>query len=174
MTMSYPDLTETVRVFMAQEVEHDGDDLYAGKFFNDAGVAAWKTLLLEACVSGTDASLAAAIRSKPYLRAQYERRTKNGISMVKVPYNAHETIADNNFSRFYLRGLCRHAIEIGVPHLVGYRAKRVDNPRPGSNEKIGAIFPVTDMLADLRATMSTSPALGMPPGVGSGILARLP
>lgn len=174
MAMNYVDLSEIVRGFMVEEVELDGDDLYAGTIFNAAGVAAWKGLLLEACRTGTDTTLAAAIKAKAYLLSKYPRQSKNGISMISVPYNAHETIADSNFSRFYLRGVCRHAIEIGVVHLIGYRAKPVDTPRAGSEEKIGARFHAAEMLADLRATMSGNPVLGMPPGVGSGILARLP
>lgn len=174
MGMDYHNLDQDVRALMIEEVEFDGHNLYGSAYFNEAGAMAWKNLLLEACASGTDGSLAEAIRVQPYLRAQYARRSKNGTSMVNVPYNAHDTIAESNFSRFYLRGLCRHAMKIGVVHLIGYRAMAVEKPRPGSEEKIGANFHAAEMLDDLRATMAAAPLLGMPPGVGSGILARLP
>ena len=74
----------------------------------------------------------------------------------------------------YLRGLCRHAMAQGIVHLIGYRAMAVAISRPESEEKIGTKFHAEETLVDLRATMAGQPLLGMPPGVGSGILARLP
>jgi hypothetical protein len=174
MPLHYADMCDEVRALMIEEVGFDGDRLYISSYFTNAGASAWRQMLLDACERGDDQSLALAIRSGPYLKSYTERRTKSGFTQVKVPYNANEVIAESNFSRFYLRGLCRHATARGVPHLIGYRAMAVAQPRPGSQEKIGQAFPVTPMLDDLRATMDANPALGMPPGVGSGILARLP
>lgn len=174
MAMDYVDLDENIRALMIEEVELDGENLYISSYFNEGGAAAWKAMLLEAVTTGSDTTLAQAIKAQAYLKAKYPQNRKTGIVMISVPYNAHETIAESNFSRFYLRGLCRYAMDKGIPHLIGYRAMAVENPRPGSQEKIGASFPVADTLADLRATMNGNPALGMPPGVGSGVLARLP
>jgi hypothetical protein len=174
MPMHYADMCQEVRSLMVEEVEYDGDGLYLSSYFTDAGTTCWKDLLLQACQSGDDSTLAQAIGSGPNLKSHTQRRTKNGFTQVRVPHNANEVIAESNFSRFYLRGLCRHAQALGVTHLVGYRAMAVMEPRSGSQEKIGATFAVAAMLDDLRATMDKNPALGMPPGVGSGILARLP
>lgn len=174
MAMMYVDLDAKVRAYMLDEVELDGHNLYISAYFNEAGAAVWGDLLRDAAKNGDDVTLAEAIGSQPYLKAKYIQNRKNGPVTVSVPYNAHETIAESNFSRFYLRGVCRHAIDQGIPHLVGYRAMAVANPRPGSDEKIGARFKAQETLDDLRATMAVSPLLGMPPGVGSGILARLP
>lgn len=172
--MDYVDMCDRVRALMIEEVERDGADLYGSSWFTDAGVSQWKGVLLNACSCGSDASLAAELRSKSFLVTHYQRKAKSGYSTVAVPYNAHNTIAETNFSRMYLRGVCRYALEQGVTHLTGYRAMYVERPRPGSEEKIGMLFGAAEMLADIRATMSGAPVLGMPPGVGSGILARLP
>jgi hypothetical protein len=174
MPMHYADMCDEARAFMIEEVELDGDNLYLSSYFTDAGRAAWKGLLLEACQRGDDQSLAQQLRGGGYIRAFTQRNTKKGVIQVRVPYDAHETIADSNFSRFYLRAVCRLAARRGVTDLIGYRAMEVAQPRPGSQEKINAAFDAARMLDDLRATMDRNPALGMPPGVGSGILARLP
>jgi hypothetical protein len=169
MAVEYVDLSDAVRGFMVAEVHHDGEP-YAGTYFSAAGIIAWKDLLLTACQNGDDVSLAAALRANPYLAEYHDRKGKP----AKVPVNAPEVLAESNYGRFYLRGLCLQAANIGVDHLIGYRAKAVQNPRPGSDDLIGVQFHAPSLLDDLRATMDGSPALGMPPGVGSGILARLP
>lgn len=174
MAMLYKDICPEVRALMIDEINLDGDGLYRSAYFTPAGVAAWKNMLVESCRSGSDVSLAAAIKSGPYLLSRHPRRTKNGISFASVPFDAHETIAESNFSRFYLRALCRFALSKGMESLIGYRAMAVATPRAGSQQKIGAHFDAAVTLADLRATMSSAPLGGMPPGVGSGILACLP
>jgi hypothetical protein len=174
MPMHYADMCDEVRAFMIEEVDYDGDGLYISSYFTPVGAASWREMLLQACQYGDDSTLARAIESGPHLKSYTERRTKKGFTQVRVPYNAHETIAESNFSRFYLRGVCRLAAVRGVADLIGYRAMEVAQPRPGSQEKINARFAAAAMLDDLRATMDRNPALGMPPGVGSGILARFP
>lgn len=174
MPMVYRDMCDEVRALMVDEIEYDGDALHLSSFFTAAGREVWKPLLIEAAQSGSDATLALALRGGPYIANFYRKRTSNGLTEARVPRDAHETIAESNFSRFYLRGLCRLAIAREIPDLIGYRAMQVMQPRRGSQEKIGARFPAEDMLHDIRATMATQPRLGIPPGVGSGILARLP
>lgn len=174
MPHHYADMCGDVHAMMMEEVELDGDNLYLSSYFTDVGRAHWKGLLLAACRAGDDVSLAQELGSGPHLKAFYFRQTKNGPVKASVPCNAHEVIAESNFSRFYLRALCRFALLKGVEELVGYRAMEVAVPRPGSEEKIGTLFAAAPMLDDLRATMDRNPMLGMPPGVGSGILARLP
>lgn len=174
MGMSYVDMSDAIRKLMIEEVAYDGDGLYSGSYITDAGKLAWKDMLIEACNSGSDETLAAALTRGRYINAFISRRTKNGVTQVRVPYTAANTVGESNFSRFYLRALSRFAIENDIPFLVGYRAMAVENSRPGSEEKIGMHFDPKLILEDLRATMDGQPEHGMPPGVGSGILARLP
>lgn len=174
MPLQYVDMCDEVRSNMISEIQYDGENLYISSWLNEAGAIGWRDLLIEACESGSDETLADTLRKKYYLRYSYLRRTKSGHTQVRVPFNAHETIAESNFSRFYLRAVCLFAKAKGVNELVGYRAMEVQQPRPGSEEKIGMLFPVDRTLDDLRRTMDGNPQWGMPPGVGSGILARLP
>jgi hypothetical protein len=167
--MDYRDLTNEIRTLMVAEINRDIDNeaLYYSSYFTANGIQLWPNMIISAAQSGTDESLANEIRSANCLKIQHQR--VNGV-WAKVPFNAHETIAESNYSRFYLRAVCLHAQNIG-DKLVGYRAKHVERPRAGSEEKIGMEFIALDILTDLRATMAGSPSLGMPPGVGSGILA---
>ena len=176
MGLEFRNLDETIRGLMLEEIALDvkNGSLYISSYFNDRGVELWETLLTQAAAAGSDDTLAAAITANQCLKYQTTRNTKKGVILVDVPFNAAETIAESNFSRFYIRALCVHAGNTGCSHLVGYRAKYVETPRAGSEEKIGAQFHAAETLADVRATMSTAPAGGMPPGPNSGILAFLP
>lgn len=171
----FRNLDERVRELMIEEVEVDiAGELYVSAYFNERGVALWPEILREAVRTGNDATLARAIRDNNTLKRHTTRNTKKGPIQVDVPVTAHETIAESNFSRFYIRALCRRALELGQDHIVGYRAKPVMEAREGSEEKIGRHFGATEVLEDVRATMATAPRLGMPPGPNSGILAHLP
>lgn len=173
--LNFRNLDERTRQLMLAELEHDiATDLYTSSYFNERGVELWPALLREAVTSGDDRSLAEAIRANACLKSRTTRKTKNGVTNVDVPRTAHETIAESNFSRFYIRALCVRAIEDGHGKIYGYRAKQVMEPRPDSNEMIGQAFDASAVLDDVRSTMSTAPKLGMPPGPNSGILAHLP
>jgi hypothetical protein len=78
------------------------------------------------------------------------------------------------FNLFYVRGLCRRALNESIPALVIYRAKEVCEPRPGSEEMIGSRIDPAATLDDLRNANGAEPKLGFPPGPNSGLSAKLP
>jgi hypothetical protein len=102
------------------------------------------------------------------------RNTKNGVTWAKVPVTAPETLAEGEFNRFYARGLCRRAIDEGKPKVQVYRAKQVVNARSESEALLGQSLPADKLLEDLRASVGTDTALGLPPGPNSGLSIRLP
>lgn len=171
--MHYADMCDELRALMIDEIEIDGGALYHSAYFTEAGASAWKELLQAACQSGDDASLTSQLEAI-HLKTHHSYLRNGRPVNARVPATAAKTIAESNFSRFYLRALCRMALSRGIPTVVGYRAMDVERPRSGSEEKIGVTFDAETILADLRATMHCEPQHGMPPGVGSGILARLP
>lgn len=173
MPMHYADMCDELRSLMIDEIEIDGGAIYHSAYFTEAGAAAWKELLQAACQSGDDASLASQLGAT-HLKTHHSYLRQGRPVNARVPETAAKTIAESNFSRFYLRALCRMALAKGISTVVGYRAMDVERPRPGSQEKIGVAFDAETVLVDLRATMNGEPQHGMPPGVGSGILARLP
>ena len=126
MGLAYENLDESTLRFMREEIEADiaNGSIYVSNYLNPRGCDSWPQLLVDAAVSGSDDSLAAAIRSDDCLKSHYDRRKpKGGYTSAAVPYNAHETMGEGEFNRYYCRGLCRRAIEEGVANLEVYRAK---------------------------------------------------
>jgi hypothetical protein len=109
------------------------------------------------------------------MKTEETRRAASGKTTVaKVPVTAPDTLAEGEFNRFYCRGVCLRAISEGKTHVRVYRAKHVDNPRPESQAKIGALAEAEKLLSDLRANPGVEPALGIPPGPNSGLSIQLP
>lgn len=177
MGLHYENLDETTRHFMVEEIERDAQsgNLYLSPWLTTLGMRDWPTLLREAAASGSDVTLAAALRAGNYIEQTAQRRKpKGGYTTYTVPHTAADTMAEGEFNRFYVRGLCRRAIDAGISSLIIYRAKAVMNPRPGSEEKIGTTVDPNLILKDLRESPGVEPALGLPPGPNSGLSAKLP
>lgn len=175
MALNLVDL-DRARDAMLAEVEHDvsGGMLYRSARLTDAGWAAYPGLLKNASESGDDATLAASLRQPAYWLDQEQSRSSKGkVYWKKVPMNAPETLAEGEFNRFYLRGLCQVALEAGMSGIVVYRAKEVENPRAESQALIGRTLAPELLLADLRAHTGVDTALGLPPGPNSGLSGRL-
>jgi hypothetical protein len=101
------------------------------------------------------------------------RATKNGTTMVKVPVTAPQTLAEGEFNRFYIRGLCLRALEERKTSVIAYRAKQVENPRTESIAIEGKSFNPEAILKDLRANIGVDTVLGLPPGPNSGMSIKL-
>jgi hypothetical protein len=177
MPLNYQNLDARTRGLMVDEIDIDvaSGNLYLSPWLTARGRADWPHLLRDAAERGTDATLALEIPRHGRLRDTAERKKPTGgMTTYRVPITAPDTMAEGEFNRFYVRALCRRAVDDGVPYLVVYRAKEVENPRPGSEEKIGAQVDPAAILADLRSTPGVEPALGLPPGPNSGLTVRLP
>lgn len=123
-------------------------------------------------MSGTDVTFGTALRMDACIAAT-ETSHRNGKPYSKrVPENAHETLAEGEFNRFYMRGLCRAAMEDGIT-VEAYRARASANPRPESEALVGREFVPAQLLADLRQHIGVDTAFGLPPGPNSGLSARL-
>ena len=176
MSLRYEGLDEQTRRLMSEEVERDvsNGNLYMSKRFNDAGEQGYVSLLREAIDEHDDSWFADELRNRNYINDREQRRTKNGYTMVKVPHTAPDTLAEGEFNRFYVRGLCRKAVEDGISEVEVYRGKDVSQPRPESEAMLGTRFSAEDLLEDLRQSPGVEPALGLPPGPNSGLTVRLP
>jgi hypothetical protein len=176
MSLQLANLDERTRTYMLEELEYDvkNGKLYLSPRLSEQGRKDYEDLLRHAIRDGgTDTTLADDLRSSGRLRASEEREKRGGgVIIARVPVTAPETLAEGEFNRFYIRGLCRRALEDGIPELVVYRAKEVTNPRPESQEKIGTRISAEDLLEDLRAHTGVDTALGLP-GPNSGLSVRL-
>ncbi|NMG68162.1 hypothetical protein GPA19_24850 [Azoarcus indigens] len=176
MSLTYKNLDNATRLQMSAEVQADSaaGTLYISPRLNDEGVSLWPSLLGEAVATKDDAWLAEEIRSRGLLKSHEERRKPTGgTTLAKVPVNAHETLAEGEFNRFYARGLCLRAMQEKISQVIAYRARHSDNPRAESEALIGKAFSPDVLLADLRSSVGVEPALGVPPGPNSGLSIQL-
>lgn len=103
---------------------------------------------------------------------EQRRKPKGGFTTARVPFNAHETLAEGEFNRFYARGLCACVLAEGGSEVEVYRGKIVTSPRPESEAMIGQHLSAQQLLEDLRTAQGVEPALGLPPGPNSGLTVR--
>jgi len=177
MSLNYRNLDNETRKFMVEEINHDvvQSKLYMSKRLNASGEAAWPALLKSAAEQHNDGWLEQQIRAENLLNATEQKRKKNSTELISaaVPVTAPETLAEGEFNRFYIRGLCRRVLEKGQGTLTVYRAKHSDHPRPESQAKIGEVINAQKTLDDLRANVGFEPSLGIPPGPNSGLSVEL-
>jgi hypothetical protein len=174
--MYFPDLDEAVRARMVEEIRFDTERgaLYVSGRLTQAGRARWPDMLSRAAASGTPAGLAGGLRAAEFL-VTTETSHRNGMPYGRaVPDNAADTLAEGEFSRFYIRAVCAIALERGQTQVVVYRAKNVATPPADSNSLIGSSVAAQAVLDDLRTRPGIDAALGIPPGPNSGLSVRLP
>lgn len=167
--MEYRNLDETTRKFMLQEIANDyeKEKLYKSKVITEEGYILWPELLMEAAKCGNDATLAAALRQKNLIKST---QIANG-KVKKVPITAAETLAQGEFNKYYIRGVCLHALANGHKEVTVYRAKNSVNPRQTSEDKIGAKVNAEELLNDIRQNPKT--ILQIPGGPNSGLSVEL-
>ncbi|MCI0394561.1 MAG: hypothetical protein L0332_18290 [Chloroflexi bacterium] len=177
MSLRLYDLDERTRQLMVEELEYDSarNQLHISPVLSGQGVRDYPNLLREAMETGDVEWLAEQLNSQRRIGRTMDRRNpKGGYTVVTVPVTAGQTLAESEFNRYYIRALCRRAIEEGVEELVVYRAKPVDTPRPESEALIETTIDPVELLEDLRSHPGEVPELGIPAGPNSGISVRLP
>jgi len=175
MGLNYESLDANVRKYMVEELDLDISTgrLYISPRLTSGGARAWPDLLREAFLKYDDDWLASQIRALGIMRETEERRgPKGNIIKARVPDTAPDTLAEGEFNRFYIRGLCRHVLQSGGTEVEVYRGKEVTNPRPESQAMIGKRLPAQRLLEDLRVSQGVEPSLGLPPGPNSGLTVR--
>lgn len=172
--MRFENLDKETRDLMLLEMENDIKlgELYFSKHFNDIGKQIYPDLLKASIKDGDTETLANSIIQNNCLKDKTERKTKSGISMVSVPKNAHETLAQGEFNRFYMRAVCRKAIKENREVQV-YRGRHSNKPRTASTALIGKNLNPQTLLDDLKVNIGTDTALGLPPGPNSGLTIKL-
>jgi hypothetical protein len=176
MPFNFQNLDNRTRKFMMDELEQDisTNNLYISPRLSSLGRGDYPDLLRRAIQSGDETTLAATLRGSGRMNLTEQRRTPSGgATTAKVPVIAPEMLAEGEFNRFYVRGLCRRALEEGIRELIIYRAKQVVNPRPESVAKVGTRIDAQALLEDLRRNPGVEPALGLPPGPNSGLSVKL-
>lgn len=177
MGLEYRDMDADVRANMLQEVTFDLDrgNLYHSQRLNDEGLRVWPDTLKEAVCNQTDTWLERQIRDRRLLKSHESRaKPSGGFTQAQIPVTAPGTLAEGEFNRFYIRGLCLKALAEDIPYLIVYRARHSDNPRQASEAIIGKKFDPQQLLDDLRASTGIDTVLGLPPGPNSGLSVTIP
>ncbi len=152
MSLELADLDDTTRQHMLTELDLDINDkkLYYGKYLSEEGRDSYPILLRKAIEDGDDDSLAAALAEPGLFLSRYQRKKPSGgFTSAKVPHTANKTLAEGEFNRFYLRGLCARALGTGAEVEI-YRARESLKPRAESEELIGRKLDPANLLEDLR------------------------
>jgi hypothetical protein len=160
-----------------KEIENDDKTakLFICTRLNMNGQQEYPRLLKMAAEKYDDSWLAFQLRNKgTYFNTSETKILETGPVSVKIPLNAPDILAEREFNRFYLRGLCVRAIQGSIPKLIIYRAKPVSNPVPGSELKIGSAVSPQALLDDLRRNIGIDTFLGLSSESCSGLSAKLP
>jgi hypothetical protein len=172
--MNLVDLDPATRAYMRAEVERDiaAGTLYLSDRLNSAGIREYPRLLLDAMDHGTPASFATAIRQRGLLN-RAETAIKGRPPDV-VPPTAADTLAEGEFNRFYMRGVCARAIAAGMEHVEVYQAQSEKRALQESEAMIGRQLNAQGLLNELRRLNLVDQALGLPIGVDSGLSVWFP
>ena len=153
MPFQFQHLDAQTRRYMVEEIEaarREGN-LYFSKRFTPAGDAGWPSLLLDAARNYDEHWLAYKLEVTGFMEGFETSATPSGGYTLKhVPGTAAETMAEGQFNRYYMLGLCRRAIDESVGQVAVYRAKPVANPRDSSNAMLGSTFTPADLIKQIR------------------------
>lgn len=176
VTLHLVDLDAETRAQMLAELEADvaAGAVYYSSRVSPAGRRVYTDLLRQAFRNGTCASLAMALSAPGILNGVESAVRKGKRYSKRVPQTAPETMAEGEFNRYYLRGICRSVIAVGGRTVLVYRARSSRVPRTESEALIGRQIDAEALLEDLRAHAGVDTALGLPPGPNSGLSARHP
>lgn len=113
-------------------------------------------LLLEAAKGHNAHWLAYQLETRGLIKELEGSRTPSGGYTIKhVPHTAAETLAEGQFNRYYVLGVCRRALTEEKTHVVVYRAKQVYAPRQESEYLIGQSRDPSDLIDQLRPRQSS-------------------
>lgn len=160
---NFKNLTSEVREKAIIEVDADreADKLYYSGRLNENGIEIYYTKLQTALSNGDEEDLEKSLAGN-----FNTTEVVNGVTK-KVPSNAAQLLAQGEFNRYYIRGLCLWALENGIQSLEIYRARESSWSRAESEAKIGSKLDALQLLDDLRRNIGKQPEYL--PEVNSGL-----
>ncbi len=175
-TFHFENLDDRTRRLMLSELDYDleQDQVYYSPRLTAAGRKDFEQLLRTAITRHDAGWLADRLRDHERIRVKMKRMTPAGEITARVPKNAAQTLAEGEFNRYYIRGLCLRAIADDIPWVFLYRGKQANQPRPGSDEREGVSMDARLLFDDIRINVGLDTALGLPAGPNSGMTVRLP
>lgn len=134
MTLTLVDLDQTTRDEMVREVDDDAASgrLYLSDRLSRVGRSAYPALLRDAVAHHDEGWLTVQLSQSGVMNTHELVVRRGRMVSARIPHDATTTLAEGEFNRFYLRGLCRRALAEGGRMIEVYRAKPVREPRPQS------------------------------------------
>lgn len=169
---TFPQLDEATRHLMREEFDEDleRDRVYLGKRLNEAGERAYLAALERTLEDGMPNDLQQALEPLPGDLWIPAITAKNGRRST-TPRTAAQTLAEGEFNRYYMRAICRRAIEEGDGRVRVRRGKAVSNPRSDRSVQVneGDVLDARAVLDDIRRHPGEDTDLGVPRGPNSGL-----
>jgi hypothetical protein len=166
MSLILANLDQATRKSMISELDSDiaAKNLYLSQRLSPHGLQKYPDIIRQALEHYDDTWLASELNLGGILNTTEQRRATSGVTTtVKVPVTAAGTMAEGEFNRFYMRGLCLRAISEGKTYLEIYRAKQVTNPRSKSLKLTGTTIAAVPLLDDLRKSIGQTQRLACHP-----------
>ena len=127
-------------------------------------------MLSEAAKSHDDDWLKVELTNHRCFKSGEVKHTRTGkITVAHTPFTAAETLAEGEFNRYYMRGVCLRAIDEGIAEVMVYRGKFVEQPRAQFEALAGTKISVPLFLGDLRCQPGVQTKSGLPCGPNSGL-----
>jgi hypothetical protein len=174
MPLLYADLDPTTRRYSVAELERDtaNDTLLIPERLRPSRAAEFPKLLEDALKYYDDQWLEEQLQ-EGLVDFEPRRTPSGGQTTARIPDNAARVLAEGEFNRYYMRGVCARALDEHRPEVEVYRARLSVEPRPESVRLEGQRRSATELLAELRALNSEAlpdASIGKP---GSGLSVRL-
>ena len=171
----FTNLDEKTRSYMLraiEQAEHEEQINYSPRL-NAQGKEQWLDLLEQAARAHDEHWLAYELEANRLIKGfEVSERPVGSYSVKHVPRTAALTMAEGQFNRFYMLGLCGRARDEGITHLEVYRAKQSARPRRESQALVGIRLPVEVVEPQLRDDVASQKSLLIQPN--SGISLRIP
>ena len=165
MGLRFENLNEVTRRYMIEEIDHSigRNELYRYEEFTDDGWEKYPELIRKAAQEGDDDFLGVTLYHNNCFRLDALRES-------------YTKFAELEFNKFYIRALCRRAIDEGKKLQV-YRAKEEEESNPELQGNIGKVIELEGLLIELREQEESGTPLERVIGVDlepdSGISVRL-
>lgn len=174
MPLKYDNLDPITRRFSLDEFDRDVErgTLTISSRIRPADASEYEALLRQALAYYDDQWLEDRVEG---MVVHFElRHTPSGsTTTAKLPSYAPRVLAEGDFNRYYMRGVCARAIDEGRGVVEVYRARVSAEPRPESKELEGQRLDAAQLLEELRTRYVDStdePTIGKP---NSGLSVRL-
>jgi hypothetical protein len=174
MPLQYQNLDPTTRRFAIAELDQD---IASGAFHLPSRlrptVAGDYQRLLRDALRYYDDLWLEEHASDLLVESETRRTPAGGQVTAKVPQMAARMVAEGDFNRYYMRGVCVRAIEEGRQVVEVYRARLSLEPRSESAELEGHRLSARAVLDWLRGLQSDDPAVAPLGRPNSGLSVRL-